>query len=205
MVGYSAIVLAAGASTRMGTCKAGLPWLNGKTLLSYQVEQLQMAGMTPIVVLGTHNCDRQRDCPPETQILINPCSANGKVSSIQIGLQHLPPSLSGLLISAVDQPRPNWIYRSLIQAHLTSNALMIAPTHQGKLGHPLLFSASALSLLDTLNEETLGLRQIVKMWHTAIQQVELNTPEILIDLNTPEHYRNSRSREVHRIKTGCGV
>lgn len=31
------IVLAAGASTRMGTCKSSLPWIEGKTLLTYQL------------------------------------------------------------------------------------------------------------------------------------------------------------------------
>ncbi|NJL09798.1 MAG: nucleotidyltransferase family protein, partial [Calothrix sp. SM1_7_51] len=44
----------------MGVCKTTLPWGNGKTLLTYQLEQWLVAGFTPVVVLGYHNADRQK-------------------------------------------------------------------------------------------------------------------------------------------------
>jgi molybdenum cofactor cytidylyltransferase len=186
--GYYAIVLAAGTSTRMGTCKAALPWLSSKSLLSYQVEQFLLAGITPVVVLGTHNCDRQQDCPPATQIAINSYPAHGKVSSILTGLQQLPDALTGVLISAIDQPRPRWIYQALVGAHLTANAPITTPTYRGKSGHPLLLSNRVLPLLQTLSEETRGLRRIVSTFSATIQRVEFEMPTVLLDLNTPEQY-----------------
>ncbi|MEH1821619.1 MAG: NTP transferase domain-containing protein [Nostoc sp.] len=57
-----AIVLAAGKSTRMGTCKTSLPWHEGKTLLTYQLEQWLSVAFNPVVVLGLHNSNKQKIC-----------------------------------------------------------------------------------------------------------------------------------------------
>jgi len=185
-----ALILAAGASRRMGTCKAGLPWRNDKSLLFYQVEQLALAKFVPIVVLGLHNCKQQ--VPSETIVRINQNPSAGKVTSILTGLKYVP-QFDCLLISAVDQPRSSWIYQKLLQAHICSSSVPItAPHYQGKLGHPLLFSSSVRSHLENLSEASFGLRQVVQTFYSQIQRVEFNTPEVLLDLNTPEAYQAAR-------------
>lgn len=185
---YFALVLAAGASSRMGTCKASLPWRNGKSLLSYQVEQLSLAKIVPIVVLGLHNC-KQTQVPLKTIVAVNYNPSAGKVSSILTGLKHVP-QFDCLLMSAVDQPRTSQIYQQLLQAHQSSPSVPItAPLYQGKLGHPLLFSASMRSHLENVSEANLGLRQVIQTFYSQIQRVEFDTPEILLDLNTPEAYQ----------------
>jgi len=187
---YFALILAAGASRRMGTCKAGLPWRNGKSLLSYQVEQLLLAKIVPVVVLGLHNYQQQ--VPAGTTVAINHNPSAGKVSSILTGLKHIP-QFDCLLISAVDQPRSSWIYQKLLQAYISSSSVPItAPHYQGKLGHPLLFSSSVRSHLENLSEAGFGLRQVVQRFYSQIQRVEFDTPEVLLDLNTPEAYQAAR-------------
>jgi len=190
MSSYYAIVLAAGRSTRMGRCKTALPWLNGTTLLSYQVEQLLLVNIQPIVVLGPQNCDQCIPYLQENQWVINPFPDSGKVSSILVGLQYLPKTATGLLISAVDQPRPAWVYRSLIHNHYRFDRPITVAAYRGKWGHPLLFSGYVMPLLQTLTDETLGLRRIVKRLSACIQSVEFSTPIVLMDLNTPEEYQN---------------
>lgn len=187
---YGAIVLAAGVSRRMGICKASLAWGEGKTLLSYQIEQFLLAGMKPIVVLGPHNADRQQDCPPGTSIAIVPTPDRGKTCSILTGLQFIPKDLQVLAISAVDQPRPTEVYQKLLRSQIADRALITAPCYQGKLGHPLFFDRQALPYLQNLREETFGLRQIVKEFYDQIQRLEFDTPVILSDINTPEEYDN---------------
>lgn len=192
---YFALVLAAGASSRMGTCKASLPWRNGKSLLSYQVEQLSLAKIVPIVVLGLHNF-KQTQLPEGTIVAINHHPSAGKVSSILTGLKHVP-QFDCLFISAVDQPRSSWIYQRLLQAHLSSPSVPItAPLYQGKLGHPLLFSASVRSHLENISEANLGLRQVVQTFYRQIQRVNFDTPEVLLDLNTPQAYQAA-------LRLGC--
>ncbi|YAF95586.1 MAG: NTP transferase domain-containing protein [Nodularia sp. CChRGM 3473] len=173
----------------MGTCKTSLPWGEGKTLLTYQIEQWLSLDFTPVVVLGVHNSHRQQDCPSGSLIVINPHANAGKTTSILAGLQHISPDFAILAISAVDQPRTLNIYQQLIQAHQDNSASITVPTHQGKMGHPILFANNMRSHLQNIREETLGLRQVMQEFHSVIYQVEFANSSVLIDINTPEMYR----------------
>ncbi|WAL62447.1 nucleotidyltransferase family protein [Thermocoleostomius sinensis] len=186
-----AIVLAAGASTRMGTCKASLPWHDSQTLLTYQLSQLLLATITPVVVVGTHNAYLQETCPAYVQVVVNPDTTRGKISSILTGLAVLPTQLQTLIISAVDQPRSTTIYTQLLQAHRQSTAPITLPVYGDRRGHPLLLSGELRSELLALSEQTLGLRQLVQQYSAQLQLVEFQTPEVLLDLNTPEEYHHS--------------
>ncbi|MFN6497263.1 MAG: NTP transferase domain-containing protein [Nostoc sp. DedQUE01] len=185
-----AIVLAAGKSTRMGTCKTSLPWGAGKTLLTYQLEQWLSLGFIPVVVLGLHNSQKQKDCPPRSLTVINPDSNAGKTTSLITGLQHVPQDFEVLAISAVDQPRKLEIYQTLLVAHQDNSAMITAPTYQGKMGHPLLFNNQMRSHLQNIREETLGLRQIIQEFYPIICQIEFNHSSVLLDINTPEIYKS---------------
>jgi molybdenum cofactor cytidylyltransferase len=188
-----AIVLAAGFSTRMGQCKATLPWHNGQTLLHYQLSQL-LPTITPVVVLGQHNAQLQTTCPDSSRVVINPDASRGKTSSILAGLAALPDSAQTLIISAVDQPRSRAVYTRLLQAHRQSTAPITVPLYGDRQGHPLVLSAGLVPQLQTISEQTLGLRQIVQQYASRIQQVVFTTPEVLLDLNTPELYQSAVSR-----------
>ncbi|MBD1833694.1 NTP transferase domain-containing protein [Cyanobacteria bacterium FACHB-472] len=173
----------------MKHCKTSLMWRDRKNLLSYQVEGFLLAGITPIVVLGSHNWERRADCLPGSLAVINNQPSDGKISSILTGLKDLPRDFHTLAISAVDQPRPAWIYQKLLQASESCNAPITAPIYQGKMGHPLFFSPEVLPSLENLREESFGLRQVIQDFQPNIQQVEFDTTDVLIDLNTPESYQ----------------
>ncbi|WP_319421834.1 nucleotidyltransferase family protein [Pleurocapsa sp. FMAR1] len=185
-----AIILAAGYSTRMGTCKTALPWRNNQTLLRYQAEQFLQAGITPIIVLGSHNAHRRSDCPKGSQVVINLDCDRGKTSSILAGLDCLPLEFSTITISAVDQPRSLYIYQTLLQTFYQEKALITAPFYQGKLGHPLLFSEQLFPELKKISESSLGLRKIVKEFYDHIKKIAFDHPEVLSDLNHKVTYNN---------------
>ena len=186
-----AIILAAGLSTRMGVCKTTLPWHNNQTLLRYQAEQFLLAGITPIIVLGSHNAYRRSDCPPGSQIVINFDSQEGKTTSILTGLNLLPQEFSSVIISAVDQPRSQYIYQTLIQAYRQEKPAIAAPCYRGKLGHPLLFSFRLLPFLKDIRESSLGLRKVVSQFYSEIEKVEFTTSEVLSDFNEPDKYQSA--------------
>lgn len=192
---HFAIILAAGRSTRMGTCKTALPWHNSQTLLRYQAEQFLLAGITPIIVLGSHNAHRRSDCPDGSQVVINTQCDRGKTSSILAGLQLLPQTFSTITISAVDQPRSADIYQTLVQTYVRKKPLIVAPCYQNKLGHPLLFSHLLLPLLNNIQESSFGLRKIVRQFYTDIDRVDFLTMEVLSDLNDPERYQS----QLHKV------
>ena len=195
---HFAIILAAGLSTRMGTCKATLPWRNDQTLLRYQAEQFLQAGIIPIIVLGSHNAHLRSDCPDGSQVVINYHSDNpsgtlrerGKTSSILTGLNSLPQEFSSITISAVDQPRSSYVYQTLLNTFKQEKALITAPSYRDKLGHPLLFCAHLLPLLKDIRESSFGLRKIVRQFYFEIKKVEFATSEVLSDLNNRDIYRS---------------
>ena len=187
-----AIILAAGLSTRMGVCKTTLPWHNGRTLLRYQAEQFLLAGITPIVVLGSHNAYRRSDCPPGSRVVINFNCKQGKASSILTGLNALPHEFSSVIISAVDQPRSTYIYQTLLQTYKQNKSLIVAPCCRDRLGHPLLFSPQLLPNLKKIDDSTSGIRNIVSKFNSHIDKVQLATFEIFVDINHKNTYYSLR-------------
>ena len=184
-----AIILAAGKSTRMGICKTTLPWHNKQTLLRYQAEQFLLADITPIIVLGSHNAHRRSDCPPSSKVVINFNNNLGKTSSILTGINCLPKLFSTITISAVDQPRSSYIYKTLIQVYRQEQSLIVAPFYCGKLGHPLLFSSRLLPYLLDISESSLGLRKVVRQFYSDIERIEFTNSEVLSDLNYRSKYQ----------------
>jgi molybdenum cofactor cytidylyltransferase len=61
-------------------------------------------------------------------------------------------------------------------------------------GHPLILSAALLPQLHALSEQTLGLRHLVQQYSDSLQPVVFQTPEVLLDLNTPESYRSQNGQ-----------
>ncbi len=189
----AAILLAAGESRRMGQPKALLPWL-GTTLIAYQVEQLIEAGAFPVVVvLGA---EAKRVAVPlrhfsQVVLVANPLYQAGKTASIRAGLRALPPKTGALVLQAVDQPRRGETMRRLIAAHLADDALITVPLCQGRRGHPPVLSATLLPTLNALSEQQEGLREVMRRYAAETLEVPMETSEVLLDLNTPDDYRQA--------------
>lgn len=191
----TAIILAAGSSTRMGRCKALLPW-QGETLLSYQIRQWRQVGIRPLVVLGSHNAASAGPHLLDQPAVINPDPEGGKAGSIRVGLEHLPERWDWLAIAAVDQPRPGWIYRRLIGAFQQHQPLITAPVFEDRIGHPVVFRSDLEVELRGIQEGALGLRQIMTRHRQQIHRVACEDPVVLSDLNTPERYQAEVARWV---------
>ena len=192
MANTVAILLAAGESRRMGQLKALLPW-QGKSLLAHQLSSLKEAGIERVVVVLGHQAEKLQPLLQGQEgvtWVVNPDYLQGKTTSIKAGLKALgPKSTATLLVLNVDQPRSPETIRFLLQQHQSRSYLITIPTHQGKGGHPILLAPSLLVELQSIDEETLGIRAVVQRHKDLTQRVEVPFPEVLWDLNTPEEYR----------------
>ncbi len=180
-----ALILAAGFSTRTGEPKALLLWKDGQTLLSYQVFQWRQAGFQPWVVLGSQHLAAAQVHLAGAEVLIHPAPELGKTPSIRVGVEGIPADFRVLAISGVDQPRPAWIYHSLLEYHLRHRAWVTVPVHRGRRGNPVLIDGRLREELLCLREEPLGLRRLLQDLGKRVQEVELYTSEIFLDCNTP--------------------
>ena len=215
MPGAWAILLAAGESTRMGQLKALLPW-HGQTLLEHQVSALREGGADRVVVVLGHRADELRPLVERNEGVtwtLNPDYRQGKTTSIKAGLSALPSSipldegdvltslpLSGegqgggeiirdIVLLNVDQPRSAADVARILNAHRAHDYTVTVPEYNGKGGHPIVLSASLLPELLEINEESEGIKAVVRRRPESVNRIPLDNPEILLDLNTPEQYR----------------
>jgi molybdenum cofactor cytidylyltransferase len=188
----SAVILAAGTSTRMGRPKQLLP-LDGTTVLARAIENVRSAGLVEIVlVLGASAEAIRGQLPPSLleglKVLINQAYAQGMASSLREGLSALDPQCAAALVILGDQPlvRPQTLLQIMAGYH-RSGARIVIPSHQGKRGNPVLLSRSVFSEVMALEGDT-GCRAIFANHLDAILRVEVEDPGILLDIDNQDDY-----------------
>ena len=192
MADVVAILLAAGESRRMGQLKALLPW-QGVSLIKHQVASLRAGGVDQVVVVLGHRSDELKSELGDTAGVswqLNPDYLQGKTTSIKAGLNALGTDQpQALLLLNVDQPRSAGVIRFLLEGHLSQGSLITIPTHHGKGGHPIILSPTLLDELHRIDEESFGIKAVVQRHLEGTRRVEMDSPEVLWDLNTPEEYQ----------------
>jgi molybdenum cofactor cytidylyltransferase len=184
------IVLAAGASTRMGTPKQLLLY-QGRSFVCHAVEVAIASVCQPIVVVLGANAQRIKleinHLP--IQIVENQQWSEGMSSSIRVGLKTLNavnPDLEAVAIALCDQPFiSSQLINQLIEAYCLTGKPIVASEYAGTLGVPALFSRALFSELMAL-KTTEGAKQIIgKHLHEV---VGVPFPDGAIDIDTPKDY-----------------
>lgn len=195
------ILLAAGASLRMGQAKQLLRY-EGETLLRRSVRSALESRCRPIIVVLGAEVDALRDevADTEAQVVINESWSEGMSSSIRCGLAALEAATSGQAQAAIlllcDQPfvRTTVINRLLETYHLR-HSLLVASEYESKgertRGVPALFSRSLFSdLMDLRGAE--GAKRIIAR-HDSEAAI-ISVPEAAFDIDTPDEYQDLRER-----------
>jgi molybdenum cofactor cytidylyltransferase len=184
----SAIILAAGESTRMGRLKQLLPWA-GTTLIAWQVEQMRLAGAGEIVVVLGHAAKEIRPAVPEGVIIVlNEAYKDGRATSLKRGAEAVSDETEAVLILNVDQPRPAWVSRLVLGRWRETRAPIVSPRFGGRSGHPVLVGGALLSELRSVTEATLGLRAVTQRHAAKAIDVLIEEATVSVDLNTPGDY-----------------
>lgn len=184
------IILAAGASTRMGTPKQLLAY-RGCTLIRHMAKVAIASYCQPIAVVLGANAERIK---PEIsqlpiQIVENQQWEEGMSTSIRVGLEALlamNPNLEAVAIALCDQPFVSspTLERIIEAYHLTGKPI-IASEYSGTLGVPALFNRTLFSELMTL-KSTEGAKKLIKKHTHEVFSVPF--PEGAIDIDTPKDY-----------------
>ena len=190
------IILAAGASSRMGQDKALLRW-GGKTFLEHLLAALRNAETDPVrVVLGA-NADQVQEqfSFGAGEAVLNPDWQKGMLSSLIAGLNSLPADVEAAAVCLVDHPCvSSTLIRALCENFRTGDKLIAIPTYQGRRGHPVLFSAT---LFDELRAAPLevGARHVVRRHADDILELPTEEEGVLLNTNDRAAYETILSKQ----------
>ncbi len=185
---FGAVILAAGASTRMGSPKQLLE-LDGLPLVVRAVEAALASPAWPVVVvLGAHT-EKIRPALARLPVLIaeNPAWSEGMAASIRAGvttLRQFSRALDGVLVALCDQPAFSAdVIAQLLAAQRATGRSIVAARYGGRHGAPALFTREHFDTLAHLTGEE-GARALLNGDPTRVAAVEL--PTLATDLDTPD-------------------
>lgn len=186
----AAIILAAGASRRMGQPKALIPW-GDRTLLRWELDELMHSSVDDIVVvLGRRAEDVRRSLGSGARYCVfNARWPQGRATSLAKGAETLiadgRAAPQAVVIQNVDQPTRADIIDRLLEELRSSGAEVVQPSYQGKAGHPVVLDGSLVTELIAVNEKTLGLRAVLERHPPRLLPMD-DEPVVRIDLDTPD-------------------
>jgi molybdenum cofactor cytidylyltransferase len=203
MLALGGLILAAGASSRMGRDKALLSWPSGapegSTLLSSAILALKPLAHAVIAVAGK-NADRLAPIVAAygAVMVCNPAPERGQFSSLQIGLREvLAQGCDAAMITPVDCPPLSAatleLLRAAFEKALARGHWAVAPESHGWHGHPL-FASRALIDAFLKAPLTSNAREVK---HAHLQFFEsVPVPDLYLptDMNTPEEYAKATAR-----------
>jgi molybdenum cofactor cytidylyltransferase len=180
----SAIILAAGKSVRMGQQKMLMPWGNS-TVLGKVMETLQAAEVEDIIVV-TNSKIAPQITNYKLPITIND---NGEMlESIQLGLEAQKPTAEATLICLGDQPQvEESSVRKVCTIFRENRSSIVVPSYQMRRGHPWLIARELWNEVLQMSAPE-SMRNFLNTHRNDIFYVELDTPSILTDLDTPADY-----------------
>jgi molybdenum cofactor cytidylyltransferase len=187
----SAVILAAGASTRMGRQKLLLP-LGGEPLVRRAVRQVSEAGFDDVlVVLGSEHESMLAalDGLP-VRYALNTQYASGMGSSFRAAVEHLPDS-SAAMFALADQPFvTTHEYRTVLDTYRQHASAIVSVRYGEVMAPPHLFEREFFPELAQLQH---GARPVLQR-HVDRTIVVRFAADLLVDIDTPEDYELAKSR-----------
>lgn len=194
MINACIILLAGGASTRMGAPKPLLKFKN-TTWLEHQIESLKSLKPHALVVVLGYAADEilnkvsSKVLSNNVQICINPNPERGQFSSIQCGIKAAVAQATDkvIFILPIDVPAPkNEVWRALYEEAERSD--IVQPEYLGKGGHPIVLSSKMTQKILRADSSS-RLDSLVKLEKNK-KRLAVEDAQVTMNLNTPEEFKN---------------
>jgi molybdenum cofactor cytidylyltransferase len=196
-----AIILAAGASSRMGRSKALLAAGPGGPSFVRQIASVLLAGgAVESIVVGRPDDRELREevdaIDPHVRFVANPHHELGQLSSLVAGLNAADhPGITGILVTPVDVPliRATTV-RTLIDAFRDNRPTIARVTHGASHGHPVIFARTVFDELRRA-DPAVGAKAVVRAHVRDLINVEVDDAGVLLDIDRPEDYSRIYDRQ----------
>lgn len=196
----TAILLAAGLSTRMGRSKPLLK-LQGKTVIRHCIDAILEAGVDRcVVVLGRESETIRkeiRDLPVTT--VLNQKEGSHMAESVHVGFNVVDNTHSAVVVALSDHPLVTAdTYRVLLETHRRNPDQILIPAYHDRRGHPTLFPVEQLrnyfNLCAAARQRSQGLRTLIHENSERVNLIPVNDEGVVLDMDTEEDYRRIRDK-----------
>jgi molybdenum cofactor cytidylyltransferase len=192
---FAGVILAAGASSRMGRDKALLPWHDG-TFLSTAIATLQAETDLVLVVVGKNETELAPVIYANAAFMVvNPNPEAGQFSSMRVGLQEvMDRGRDAAIVTLVDRPAP----RAETVAQLKSvfmaagdQTWAVVPEHAGRHGHPIVIGREMISAFLAAPPSSTA-REVEHAHQDHMLYVTVDDPLVAVNVNTEEDFEKLR-------------
>lgn len=192
------LILAAGQAKRLGQVKPLLTNDHG-TLLELVVRQFRSSKLDELIVVLGHEARKIVQHIPLSgiKVVINNEHRSGLSSSIQRGLAHVSARFNAVMLAHGDMPlvRTKTV-DALIAEFKKSRKGIVTPVHDGQRGHPVILDLKYLEALLALRGDV-GAKPILEANPDDIREVEIDSDEVIVDVDTREQWDQIRVRLSH--------
>lgn len=189
----TAIVLAAGRSTRMGANNKLLADVEGQPMLARSLKAVAGSKVDDIVVVLGHEANQVRRVAEQAvpgnrlRFVVNPDYAQGLSTSLKAGLRVTAQNADAVLVVLGDMPgiAPTEIDKLIAAFNPVEQRAIVVPTYKGKRGNPILWARRFIPDMMTAAGDV-GARHLIGENAELVCEVEMPGEGVLIDLDTPE-------------------
>lgn len=183
----SAVIVAAGLSSRMGRFKPLLPF-GAASIARRCADNFQKAGADEIIVVTGYQAAALEAHLADggLRFVHNPDYAQTDMfRSVCLGLSALSAEATRVLLTPVDVPA---VRPETVRLLLRQRGEIVRPVFCGEAGHPLLIDRSVVPRILSYRG-AMGLRGAIELCGAAVSDVPVSDGGILLDADTPEDYR----------------
>jgi molybdenum cofactor cytidylyltransferase len=192
-ISYNIVILAAGASSRLGRPKQLLSF-NDESMLQHMINEAQRTSAKHVVVVLGANASmitgKVKTTHARTSFIVNDNWSTGIASSIHTGIAtatQLSPDTDGVVLMVCDQPFVKFSHlQKLVEAHRETRKPIVASHYQGAAGTPVFFNSRYYDDLLKLEGDT-GAKKIIAEHKDDVFLVEFAGGEV--DIDTEEDYK----------------
>lgn len=192
----AALILAAGASSRMGSNKL-IEDIAGTPMVARVARSVAASKVDPIAIVTGNQHDKVEAAVNgiKASIVHNRDFAQGLATSLKAGIAALPKDIDGVLVCLGDMPlvSPRTIDKLIAAFNPLEGRSIVVPIHDGRRGNPVLWSAQYFDEMKRLSGDQ-GARKLLEAHADDIVEVPIEDESILFDVDTQDKLADVRSR-----------
>ncbi len=191
----SAVILAAGISSRMGEPKQLLKVGKG-TLLEAVLEKVTNSKVDEVIVVLGSSASQvlRRSALGKSRVILNKKFLTGMSSSLKAGVKAASPESDAVLVVLADQPLlSEKTLNSMIDSYIRTRSPIVAPKFHGRRGNPILFDRRLFRELQNLRGDR-GAKSVVERHPDLLLEVPVEDEGVVLDIDTKEDYNRVKGK-----------